>query len=244
MIKIAICDDEEAQVESIRHATEKYFSKKNESVTYKTFTNSFLLLEEFDKGSGFDIVLLDICMPGMLGIEVAKDINKAKRKTEIIFLTTSKEFALEAFSLGAAHYLVKPFTQEQFEEAMERALFRYHKANSSKILLKLIGGGIRVIDLTEIIYIESASHVQTVQLIDGDAIRVRQSLSQLLEILEKIAPGQFVSPYKGYIVNQKEIRTIKSNGIAMCDDREIPLVKREYKQFQQRYFNYIFQTDK
>lgn len=243
MIQVAICDDENCQIEEIKRATEKYFSRKNESVDYSIFQNAFLLLEEFEKKGGFDIVLMDICMPGILGTEAAAEIRKRRDKTEIIFLTTSKEFAIEAFSLHAAHYLVKPFTQDQFDGAMDRAMFGYNKKRSSKVILKLIGGGMRVISIDDILYIESAAHIQNIHLNTDTCIKVRQSQMQMLDLFNNIAPGQFVSPYKGYIVNQKEIRTIKTGCIEMCNGKEIPLVKHEYRQFQKDYFTYIFQSD-
>lgn len=243
MIRVAICDDELSQLEEIQRATEKYFSKKNESVDYSTFDNAFMLLEEMEKKGGFDIVLMDICMPGILGTDAAAEIRKRREKTEIIFLTTSKDFAIEAFSLQATHYLVKPFEQSEFDEAMERAMLGYNKKRSSKVVLKLIGGGMRVISVEDIVYIESIAHVQNVYLNTGACIQVRHSLMQLLKIFEDIVPGQFVSPYRGYVVNQKEICTIKASCIEMCNGKEIPLVKHEYRQFQKCYFNYIFQSD-
>lgn len=65
------------------------------------------------------MLLLDICMPGLLGTDIAREVRQRKDKTEIVFLTGSDEFAVEAFTLKAAHYLVKPFSQDEFDEALE-----------------------------------------------------------------------------------------------------------------------------
>ena len=77
---------------------------------------------------------------------------------------------------------------------------------------------------------------------DGSMLETRQSLSALLQTFESIVPGQFVSPGKGYIVNQSAIHIIKSEYIEV-KGHKIPLAKRKYRQFQEDYFKFIFQKD-
>jgi DNA-binding LytR/AlgR family response regulator len=229
------------QLNLIRKATETYFSKQDECVEYRFYQNGFIFLDEWPKEGNTDILLLDICMPGILGTDVAKALRKNGDKTEIIFLTTSTEFAVEAFSLKATHYLVKPFTQNQFNEAMDRAMLHMRQFHNHKIMLRIVGGGIQVIDLEDVIYIESTSHTQTLYLQNGKEATVRQSLSKLLTMFDSISKGQFASPFKGYIVNLAAIRTIKPEQLEMVTGKQIPLIKREYRQFQEKYFAYIFQ---
>ena len=71
MLHIAICDDQADQIQKIRTAAETYFLTRNERVEYQTFSNAFAFTDAIDKGSIFDIVLLDVCMPGILGTDVA-----------------------------------------------------------------------------------------------------------------------------------------------------------------------------
>lgn len=71
MLHIAICDDQADQIQKIREASEKYFQNRKEHVDYQTFENAFAFIEAVDKGDFFDIVLLDVCMPGILGTDVA-----------------------------------------------------------------------------------------------------------------------------------------------------------------------------
>lgn len=244
MLCIAICDDLPEQLEKIKAAAEQYFDAgPHERPAIFTYNNSLLFLESLEKDGGYDIVLLDICMPGMDGMRVAAEIRSRKDKSEIIFLTTSDEFAVEAFALKAAHYLTKPFTQAQFDEAMDRAMERFTGEQSQKLVLRLIGGGARAIGLNEILWIESHGHQQTILLIDGDSVDVRESLSQILTELEKLYPGQFASPAKGYLVNQKFIRTVEAKEIIMCSGQTVPLSRGIYREFMDRYFAYQFPKD-
>lgn len=241
MLRIAICDDLSDQLAVIETAVTEYFRSYPE-VQVETFTyhNPLIFLESLDKTGGYDILLLDICMPGIDGTQVAEEIRKRKDRSEIVFLTSSDEFAVEAFALKAAHYLVKPFHQAQFCEAMDRAMVQFCAGQTKKIALKLTGGGNRVLELNEIIWIESSNHTQRVFLKEGDSEVVRESLSQLFTVLEELSPGQFVSPIKGYLVNQNAIRTVEPKGIIMRSGQTIPLARGTFREFSDRYFSYLF----
>lgn len=178
-------------------------------------------------------------MPGLLGTDIAAEMRKQKSRAEIIFLSTSEEFAVEAFAVRAAHYLVKPFTQKEFDQAMDRVMESIRQRHSGKMIFRLVGGGIQVEEVNAILYVESNGHIQQVYTADHSLLETRQSLASLLDTLDAIAPGQFVSPGKGYIVNQSAIRVIKSDYIEI-QGHKIPLAKRKYRQFQESYLKFIF----
>ena len=104
-----------------------------------------------------------------------------------------------------------------------------------KVIFRLVGGGIQVEEINHILFVESNGHVQQVHTVDG-------SMLAMLQTFETLAPGQFVSPGKGYIVNQSAIHIIKSEYIEV-KGHKIPLAKRKYRQFQEDYFKFIFSKD-
>ena len=108
MISIIICDDEADSRQQVQAAVQKYASAYDCLHSLPT-TDSI-------------VALLDIYMPDMKGTELAQHIRAQCACAQIVFLTSSSECAVEAFALNAAHYLVKPFGQAEFEEAMNRAL--------------------------------------------------------------------------------------------------------------------------
>ena len=169
-------------------------------------------------------------------------MRNQKSRAEIIFLSTSDEFAVDAFGVQAAHYLVKPFTQKQFDQAMNRVMESIRQRHSKKIIFRLVGGGIQVEEINDILFVESKGHIQKVYTHDGAVLETRQALAQLLATLDSISPGQFISPGKGYIVNQAAIHVIKSDYIEI-QGYQIPLAKRKYRQFQEEYFKFIFKKE-
>lgn len=241
MLQICICDDSQEQQKLIEKAIEKYFSTRSEYyIQITTYDNPLLFLETLERNGGYDILLLDIFMPGINGTEVAREIRRRKDKTEIIFLTTSDDFAVTAFALKAAHYLVKPFTQTEFNEAMDRAMASFEKSIASKLTFKLTGGGVNTVDIDDILYIESFKHEQQLHLKEGAVLSIREALNSLQEQLEKLSPRQFLSPYKGYIVNLKAVHAVEPDCIKLYGNKNVPIARRSFRELTDKYFSYAF----
>lgn len=239
-MRIAICDDMPDQVGQIVAALDRYLELRTAKPQVFTFCNPLALLDSIESTGGYDIVLLDICMPGILGTEVAKEIRERGDKTEIVFLTTSNEYAVYAFSLKAAHYLVKPFSEEQFREAMDRALERFSGGEPRGLAVKPKGGGVRMVDVDDIVYVESHAHVLTIVTKSGSCTEAQRSLERIFEELEKVSPGQFVMPYKGYIVNQKAISAIEPGRIILRGGASVPVPRGSFRILKNAYFDYMF----
>lgn len=245
MLRIAICDDIPEQLDIMEKAVLSYFSSDSQEIRISKYHNAMEFLDDFEAEGDFDIVLLDICMPGMLGTDVAAAMRSQKSQAEIIFLSTSDEFAIEAFSVHAAHYIVKPFTQKQFDQAMDRVMESIRQRHSRKIIFRLVGGGIQVIqveEINDILFVESNGHNQKIYVNDGSILETRLALAQLASTLESISPGQFISPGKGYIVNLSAIHVIKSDYIEI-QNHKIPVANRKYRQLQEKYFKFVFKKD-
>jgi len=239
-MRILICDDIKEQLALIQSATEEYF-QSHEKISYviQTYDNAFDFLDAY-KTEKSSLVLLDICMPGILGIDIAREIRKMMDDTEIVFLSSSKEFVLDAFDVNATHYLIKPFTKEAFHEAIDRAMKNIDLKSHQLIYLKCPKGIIKSMDKNSIVYIESSLHRQTVYLVDGSTIETVQTLTTLFHSLDEVSPGQFISPYKGYIVNQYAIATIEKDFMLLKNGTHIPLARRTFNQIKQNYFDYMF----
>lgn len=240
-MKVAICDDDINQLDVIKAAIEHYaIEHMEQTYAIECFENPLEFLQSLGETGGYDILLLDICMPGILGTDIAKEIRKKKEKSEIVFLSTSEDYAVEAFALKAVHYLVKPFTAEQLEEALDRAMEKLKSKQIKNVNIKMRNGDVRFVDISEIMYVESFQHSQIVYLKSDENIEARQTLSQLLSIFEGLSMGQFICPYKGFIVNQKSIRGIESDKIILKNGKGIPIVKRNFAAIKQQYFSFMF----
>lgn len=238
-MRIAICDDLNEQLEIIKKATIEYFKSKHEPVDIDTFTIAFDFLDAYQQ-QPYDLVLLDIVMPGLLGTDVAREIRLKQSKTAIIFLTTSDEFAIDAFEVNASHYLLKPFKQETFTKAMDRAMALMSHNKLKMIQFRGPKGILHAVDKDSISYIESHAHHQYVYLLDGNKIETVQTLSDLLNQLNEQSFGQYIMPYKGFIVNQHAISSIESDKLVLKSGVHIPIARRTFTTIKQTYFEYMF----
>ena len=123
-MNVMICDDQAEELENMKQIVSEYAATHSElSIDTKCFSNPFDMLDEIEKSGAPDIALLDICMPSVLGTEIAREIqSKSEESTDIIFLTTSADFAVEAFSLHVSDYLTKPYTKERLTDALDRVI--------------------------------------------------------------------------------------------------------------------------
>lgn len=241
MLQLAICDDLSDQLSLISACTRRYFDVHPAVYEITCFERVMDFLDAMEQCGGFDVVLMDICLPGLSGIDAAREIRRRRDRTEIIFLTTSREYAVDAFALHAAHYLVKPFTQSEFDEAMGRALAAFAREQARQITVLSEGGTLHHVAISEIRYIESRAHGQTIHLNSGHLLESRRSLGRLLEELEKVSPGQFISPYKGYIVNLKAVSSIEPRKAVLKSGEEIPLPRGAFREVKEQFFRCVFE---
>ncbi len=112
-MQIAICDDIQKELETIRAALDTYAEAHSGlHFTIDEYIVAEDILKAVEEGEVYDIALMDICMPGVLGTDVAEEMLAKNPEMSVIFLTTSNEYAVEAFAMNATHYLLKPFSQE------------------------------------------------------------------------------------------------------------------------------------
>ena len=241
MIRIAICDDNQEQLELIKSACDQYFLENSRyTAEVLSFDNPLAILEKIEKSGGCDVVLLDICMPGMSGMEVARAIRTRGEKTEIIFLTASPEFALEAYSVQAVHYLLKPVSQKQFEEAMDRALAKHATAPVKRMLVNGEESSVFSIEIRDILYVESFRNYRSIYTQKGIYNETKRSLSALQEELALRCPGQFISPYRGYIVNLDAVDSISVEGIILKNGVAIPIKSGSFRKLKDSFFEWTF----
>ena len=122
MIKLAVLDDEKIYLDRISALLAKYQQEKNLPMEMEFFFNAKALLEKIELGEKYDVYLLDIYMQGITGMSVATELRARNMKSPIVFLTSSTDHALEAFGVNATHYLLKPYTEENFFFAMDKAM--------------------------------------------------------------------------------------------------------------------------
>ena len=178
MIKIAFCDDEMEVLHQMNELLDRYQVERNEDITYVAFQSPFELLTEIEKGIRPDILFLDVVMPGQNGMDVAKEIRQYDTNMKIIFLTSSPEFAVESYTVGAYFYQLKPIWEESFFRLMDSVLSECEKKKKNSLILRS-KDGITRIDLQQLEYCEVLGRKLLFHLEDGAVLESAGSLDDL-----------------------------------------------------------------
>lgn len=234
MIRIAICDDDEKELSRTKVMSSVYAVRNPElEIQLSTFKDPLELMQVIrSQQEAFDILLLDIYMPELTGIELAHAVREMDEQSQLIFLTTSVNHAIEAFSLHAAHYLLKPYTAGQLEDALSKAIAAVRKNKQKYIMLK-IASGIRKLDITEIVYSETDKHIQNIYLADNERLQVRMSNGEFYGMLA--FDPRFYKCGSTYIINLAKITEITTRQILFDNGSTIPVQRRQYRELLERY---------
>lgn len=229
-MRIAICDDEQRSWEELTAALHGWDPTRQP----ECFSTGAALLEAAREPEAFDIAFLDIYMPGENGVDIAGELRKISPQTGIVFVTTSREHAVDAFSLHALHYLVKPVTTEGVVEAFRR--LTQLKSRQRPTITLTAGHDSHTVYLDEICYIQSANHATEVFLTRGRQIRVWTPLNELSSRLGEA----FLKINRGAVVNMEQIEQMGIDSCMLRDGTRLDFTRRERGAIRAAYDNYLF----
>lgn len=231
-MRIAICDDKVKDQELLTKALKGWDQTKKPECYCDGA--SFLAAAQKPDQEYIDIAFLDIYILGENGVEIAKKLKRISPETSIVFVSTSEEYAVDAFSIQALHYLIKPVTTEEVGEALRR--LRLHSGRKRPMIVLNIGRDSRTVYLDEIIYIQSTRHMKEVFLTDGRQIRVWTPLEELETELGR----NFLKLGRGTLVNMEQIEQMGVNTCIVRSGVRLELPRRERTAIHAAYDNFLF----
>lgn len=242
-MRIAICDDEERELTHLSELITKYQEERGTTVDGKklestVFCNSVELLSEIEKGVRFDVLFLDVMMPGENGIHVAKEIRKYDNNMKIIFLTSSAEFAVQSYTVGAYFYQLKPVDEDSFFALMDAVLEDCEKERAVSLIIRS-KNGIERIDLNKLEYCEVIGRTLLFHMENGEIMESIGSMDKLYGELTQYK--NFLRPHRSFLVNMEYIRNISSRTIVMNCRTEIPVPHGKYSDIKNLYLEYAFE---
>ena len=240
MIKIAFCDDDLSVLKELSILMDRYRVERNQDITYAAFHSPLELLAEVERGTELDIIFLDVLMPGQNGISTAKEIRKYDTLVKIIYLTSSAEYAVDSYSVGAYFYQLKPIWQESFYRLMDSVLPECRR-NEEKSLILRSKSGITRMDLDKLQYCEVMGRTLLFHRQDGVVLDSAGRLDDLCEQLKDY--DCFIRCHRSYLVNMEYIKTISSKAILMVNQDEIPVPHGKCSEIKNQYLEYAFSKD-
>ena len=218
---IAICDDSESDRESIAGMVRRWAETSGCGVRLDEFPSAESFLSEYDRNKDYDILLLDVEMRELSGIELAKRVRAQRGRAEIVFITSHFEFIAEGYEVDALHYLVKPVSEEKLWEVLDRAAARL-AAEPPSVVVSADGETVKLPE-TDILYVEAFAHYIEIHT-RAEVYRLKESITAFGERLS----GDFFRAHRSYLVNLKAVERISRTGVRLTGGAEIPLARGKY----------------
>ena len=237
MIRIAIVDDDALFIQKFRKEIERLFQLYGTECTMISYSKGTDFLSTYNQ-TDFDLVFLDIDIPGMSGIEIASELRKKTSVPTLIFVSAHDNFVFESIHYAPFRFIRKGELTMDTEEAI-RAFCKNVIADKKIIALDLEGENIVSVDTSEIMYFFSLRHDIYLYNSRNETIRLTPR-SYTMDKLEKItAEKNFVRAHKTYLVNCDYIYKIKTEKIILKNNSEIPMSRIRTVSVKEQYQLYL-----
>lgn len=231
MINIAICDDECTEIAYLTMLVRKWAVERDIVVHLSNYESAENFLFTCEDNNSVDILLLDIQMKGMDGVELARQIRNNNEIMQIIFITGYPDFIAEGYDVSALNYLMKPVKEDKLFEVLDKASLRIQKTPRI-ITFPKTGGDIKI-KADDILYAEVLSHTVSLYLVKG-----KEEFQLRISDMKELLGDGFFKCHRSYIVSMKYVKRVTKTAMVLNDGREIPLSRNLYDAANQAFINY------
>lgn len=233
MVRFILCDDDKKQLELLQNFTQKWAKEHGLELELLAFSSAINLLQQYIPRHE-DILVLDIIMPEMNGLELARKLRQANSDFSLIFLTSSRDFALSAYEVHPYGYLLKPTSYEDYSQLLDSL---YQKL--AQYIIVKSGNETCSISIDELAWVEAVNRLVVFNLANGKKLEVRDTFNNIT--LKLGAYSCFFKPHRSYIVNFKYVEHFNTKEISMRGSQLcIPLARGLDKEFKDKYFSFMF----
>ena len=236
-MRIAIIDDEPNLIKLAGHTILDYGKNKGFSITLENFSSGESFLENFNAGL-YDIIFMDVYMPGLNGIDTVLKLRESDTAVPVIFLTTSESHMREALSCHAFDYLVKPATRADFFDVLDDCVSFLGKSivNSSKYIEFRADNSIIKLSSDQIISATSAGHKVTITSNNGINYDAKESYTAIAKMLSDC--NNFIQINRGILINMDYIDEMKEGCCYLRNSDSYMIRVRNNKAIYQSYEDY------
>lgn len=214
--KIVIIDDNPADTEYVSTLVTRWADAAGHKAHISTFPSAEAFLFQYEEERDFDILLLDIEMGEMNGVDLAKKVRLENDAVQIIFITGYPDFIAQGYEVAALHYLMKPVSEEKLNDVLQRAATNLQK--TEKRLCVTYDRSAEFVPFSRILYIEAQKQYVLIHTFD-ETYRMKQSFGKVLEELDEL----FYQCQRSFCVNLCHVTRIKNSSVMLKNGEEIPI---------------------
>lgn len=237
LYRIAICDDEISQIKNISDYLTRFSIKTDTEFQMERFTSGNELLKKYyNEKSPFDILFLDMEMPGRNGIETAEEIRRIPdRNVLIAFITSYPEYMQDSFDVQASQYFTKPVSYELFEQKLEKML-DYINGLETNITVLSQKSGETILYLDDIICIEANKNSNLIITTQNEEIVIKGKINNYEK---ELANKYFISIHRSCLANMKYIRKFNADSLEFSTGKIVPVSRRKLSEIKEAFSKYM-----
>lgn len=233
-IKIAVIEDSDSEYFVLEKCLMQYSETSDYTFDISRFGCSENFLEHYKPV--YDIVFMDIVLPGMNGMEAAAKFRQLDPKTVLIFVTNMPQYAIKGYEVDALDYVLKPINSNSFMMKLEKALHRLNKPREGHMLRLRTENGVRLIETSDVMFIDILSHDMTTHTTSEKI----SSYGVLTEVEKQLSKDGFIRCSACSLVNLKYVDGIYGEDIKLKNGTLIRMTRSRKKEFMAAMTKYIF----
>lgn len=228
MLHVAICDDDALMVSKVEELASVFFRTHCVDIKIQLYQSGENLMYDLGDGFYYDLFLLDIEMPGIDGMGLAKSIHDNMPAARIIFITSHLEYAITAYEFSVFRYIPKMVLDEKLPSALED-FYKLYRLERDEFYTIQIKNHVEQIAYKDILYILKDGKYAVFHLAGGETKSVRKTLTQ---VFKEISKEYFYFADRGCIVNLANVMGMDDNGIILPDHNHITISKANIVEFK------------
>ena len=231
-MRIAICDDEQAQRQLLTKYLQEWAREQHLFIETVPFCDGESFLFHWEDDKEFDLLVLDIEMGALSGMELAMRLRDAGEEVPVLFITGYESYMAQGYEVAALHYLLKPVHKEKLSAVLDR--LQKKVCAEEKVLFQTEEGSISLVP-SDIWYVEAAGH-QCVMTAGKGFYLLKHSITETKQLLEGCKG--ILSCHRSYLVNLQHVSAIIKNEIVMDNGSRIPVSRSNAKAVNEAFIKH------
>jgi DNA-binding LytR/AlgR family response regulator len=231
-MKVAVCDDDPKDLRQIAEMISRVAGQEGFQYSLTTYESGGKLLKDIEEGLQFHVLLLDVMMDEMSGMELAAELRRRQNNAQIVFISFSRDMAVCGYEVSAARYLLKPIDTEKLREAL---VYCYNKCESSRKIIVTTARGMRKLAIDKLVYAETWGRGLRLIMTDG-----YEDVSMKMSDLEEMLPSdQFVMTHRTILLNLAYVRYLRYCEIELKTGIILPVSKYRQNDTREKFVRYL-----
>lgn len=234
MVQIALCDDDIEDLNTLIGYLKQIYSLYR--FEYVPYTSGTELIQAYKNNRRFHMIILDMCMKPINGIETAEAIRKYDQDVAILIVTNSSKFAIEGYKVQAVRYLLKPVQRTEFLSCVTTILERFKREDSVYFLFST-DQGLNKVRYSDIYFFES--DVRDIHLHTKNEEYLFRG--QIGKLVSSLPADRFIRVHKSFILNLAYVKSIGKESVLLDNGADIPLSKHRRRQVKSAFMDFLME---